>query len=133
MRKRCNDPSRKDYYLYGARGVEVCSEWGSFENFCQWALQNGYDDTLTIDRIDSDGNYEPSNCRWATKAEQARNTSRNRKFLVDGKWLTIAEIASDLSMNYTTLWNRLYISNMSIEEAISKPLRSGGYKRLIWR
>lgn len=74
MRHRCNCPGMKNYPYYGGRGIVVCEEWdNSFEAFYAWAMANGYSDDLTIDRIDTNGNYEPSNCRWATKAIQIAN------------------------------------------------------------
>lgn len=74
MRHRCNCQGMKNYPYYGGRGISVCEEWdNSFEAFYDWAMSNGYSDDLTIDRIDTDGNYEPSNCRWATKAVQSAN------------------------------------------------------------
>lgn len=73
MKDRCNNPRAKDYKNYGAKGVLVCKEWQNVHDFCKWALANGYKKKLTIDRIDSDGNYEPSNCRFVTMKENIRN------------------------------------------------------------
>jgi hypothetical protein len=74
MRSRCKYPSTTHYHRYGGRGISVCTEWEiSFEAFRDWALNNGYSDSLTIDRIDNDGNYEPSNCRWVTNRENCKN------------------------------------------------------------
>lgn len=74
MIQRCENPKSNRFHLYGGRGVSVCKEWREdFMNFYSWAIQNGYTDTLSIDRIDADGNYEPSNCRWATMSEQNKN------------------------------------------------------------
>lgn len=79
MKKRCYNPKHKNYNSYGGRGISVCDEWlNNFSLFCEWAMEHGYTDILTIDRIDVNGNYEPCNCRWVTWAEQARN-KRNTK------------------------------------------------------
>lgn len=80
MMYRCYSENHKSYYLYGGKGITVCKPWHNYNNFKKWALQNGYADNLSIDRIDGSKNYEPSNCRWATLIEQANNTSRNRRF-----------------------------------------------------
>lgn len=74
MKYRCNNPNAPKYPLYGGRGITVCDEWiNSFPAFRDWALDNGYDDNLTLDRIDNNKGYNPNNCRWATSSDQNRN------------------------------------------------------------
>ena len=78
MKHRCQSPSNKDWLRYGGRGIEVCDEWQEFVTFKNWAFDNGYLNTLTIDRINNDGNYEPNNCRWSTMKEQNMNRHLTR-------------------------------------------------------
>jgi hypothetical protein len=74
MKSRCYNEKNKCFYCYGGRGISICDEWkSSFVSFANWALANGYEDTLSIDRIDVDGNYSPTNCRWITMKDQQRN------------------------------------------------------------
>lgn len=73
MIKRCNDPADKSYSAYGGRGIKVCDEWLSINNFVTWAENSGYRPGLSLDRIDNDGDYSPDNCRWSTHSEQMKN------------------------------------------------------------
>lgn len=85
IKYRCYNSKATGYHNYGGRGISVCKEWyDDFTMFLKWAMENGYKDTLTLERIDNDGNYEPSNCKWATKSEQASNRRTSRIYVIDG-------------------------------------------------
>lgn len=76
IKQRCSNPKASSYKYYGEKGIEICEEWKcDFEKFYIWSMNNGYEDTLTIDRIDSKGNYEPNNCRWITRSENSRRVA----------------------------------------------------------
>lgn len=80
MKTRCYNKNHKFYKDYGGRGIEICKEWQhDFMSFREWSINNGYDDDLTIDRIDVNGNYEPSNCRWADMKTQNQNKRNSKK------------------------------------------------------
>jgi hypothetical protein len=122
MRRRCNDPKNKRYEQYGGRGIKVCEDWNSFQNFFDWSKENGYADDLTIDRIDRDGNYEQSNCRWADSVVQANNRSNNHYITYKGKTLTMMEWARALGINYSALRSRINSYGMDIETAFTRPV-----------
>ena len=107
MRQRCNNPNNPSYRNYGAKGVRICDEWKEFAGFRNWAMANGYKESLSIDRIDVNGNYEPDNCRWADDTTQANNTTRNRLIDFHGEMLTMAEIARKLGTTYSTIQHRV--------------------------
>ena len=91
MLNRCNNPKQVSYKHYGERGIKVCEEWHDINNFIEWAESNGFQKHLTIDRIDVDGNYEPSNCRWITAREQAYNKTNSVFFTWNGETLTLMQ------------------------------------------
>lgn len=100
IKDRCNRENNHDYVRYGGRGIAICDEWkDDFQNFCEWAMLNGYSDDLTIDRIDVNGDYEPSNCRWVTRKEQTRNRSITKK-------ISIAEIAEIDGISYQEAYKK---------------------------
>lgn len=108
MKARCTNENSKSYNSYGARGITVCDEWvHDFQAFYNWATENGYEDGLTIDRIDVNGNYEPSNCRWATVKEQNRNTRNNVFVEYKGDKRCMTEWAEMMHVPLSTL--RLHV------------------------
>lgn len=103
MKDRCYNPNVRSYKDYGARGIKICDEWIVPDNFFQWALSNGYREDLTIDRIEVNGNYGPSNCKWSTAKEQARNRRSNIEVEYQGKKMTLIEAAEKSNISYKVL------------------------------
>ena len=100
MINRCENPNHHSFEHYGKRNITVCEEWHDWETFKNWALHNGYSEDLSIDRINTYGNYEPDNCRWATAIEQANNTTRNIIIPYDNRTQTLAQWCRELQLDY---------------------------------
>ena len=95
MMRRCYTTDADTYHEYGGRGIRVCAEWHTYENFRMWALAHGYAPYLSLDRIDNNGDYTPKNCRWATPPQQANNRRNNRKIIAFGESKNLKEWARD--------------------------------------
>jgi hypothetical protein len=108
MKYRCYDIKNREYKRYGMRGIIICNEWkNDFISFYNWAINNGYQDNLTIDRKDNDGNYEPNNCRWITNQEQCNNKRNNRLITINGQTKNLAEWSKISGINRDTLIGRI--------------------------
>lgn len=124
MKSRCYNQNTTHYSRYGARGITVCEEWkDDFQAFYDWAISNGYEDHLTIDRIDNDGNYEPSNCRWATVNEQSTNRSTNHVVTINGISKCLMDWCVDCGVNYKTVKDRLK-RGWTYEDALFKVVQT---------
>ena len=120
MKSRCYNKNVKSYKDYGARKISVCEEWkNDFMKFYNWAMKNGYKDNLSIDRINVNGNYEPSNCRWANKKIQANNTTRNHFITFNGVTLTLQQWSEKTGIKSSTIRARLK-RGWSIKECLTK-------------
>lgn len=108
MRGRCYNKNNKSYIYYGGRGIKICDEWrNNFLNFYNWAINNGYEEKLTIDRINVNGNYEPLNCRWADVTTQANNKTNTRYYELDGEKYTLTELSNKYNKSRNLIQNRL--------------------------
>lgn len=119
MKQRCYNSNHEAYPNYGGRGIAVCSEWkDDFQAFYDWAINNGYADTLTIDRIDVNGNYEPNNCRFTTYKQQDRNKRSNIYFTYKGETHCLSEWCEIQGLERNTVWMRINKYKYPIEKAL---------------
>lgn len=125
MITRCTNPNNPNYKNYGGRGITVCEEWRKFANFFEWSLKNGYKPGLSIDRIDSNKDYCPDNCRYITLEEQQRNRRNNRQIIdpFDGQVLCLAAIAKKYNIPEETFRKRVDKYKIPTERALTKPFR----------
>lgn len=124
MIDRTSNPNSKDFNRYGKRGISVCDEWrNSFKKFYDWANANGYSDNLTIDRINNDGNYEPSNCRWATVKTQSNNKRNNVLLNFNNETHTLTQWSEILKIKPETITSRLN-RGWNIKESLTAPLKN---------
>ena len=121
MKSRCKNETNGSYRWYGGKGIQVCEEWDTyFIAFREWAMNNGYNDILTIDRIDSSRDYEPDNCRWVTMKEQQNNRCNNHRIVFNGEEFTLTQWAERIGLTPNTLSKRLQ-DGWSIERALTTP------------
>jgi hypothetical protein len=119
MKCRCNDPRNKDFPHYGGRGITVSPVWNDFVQFRDWAFSSGYSDNLTLDRIDTNGNYCPQNCRWATPKEQANNRTNNRKISYHGETKNISEWAKHFDIE-PSLFHAAIRRGRTVDEIVER-------------
>jgi len=122
MRQRCENPKCEAYKFYGGRGISVCNEWNSIHAFIKWAKTHGYKKELTIERIDNNGNYEPSNCTWIPMAEQAHNRRSSHIITYKGRSQILTDWAKEYRIGRRTLFYRLK-AGWSIRNALTAPLK----------
>ena len=112
MKRRCYNKHNEHFDRYGGRGIIVCDEWKTdFMNFYDWAMSNGYDDKLSIDRINNEGNYEPSNCRWANQKQQIVNSTAAIKCSLGGNIVSLSDIADILGVSFKRIRRIVYMLN----------------------
>lgn len=117
--QRCENPNNSAFKNYGGRGISICDEWRyDFQTFYGWAIANGYRDGLTIERIDVNGNYDPSNCCWATRKEQGFNRRNNHRITYNEKTQTMRQWADELELDYDVIAKRINVLHWSVEDAL---------------
>lgn len=127
MMQRCTNPKSQSYVNYGGRGIKVCERWLDFENFYE---DMGEPDGLTLERVDNDGDYEPGNCMWASRGEQARNNRRNNLITWDGRTQCLTDWCEELSpllgTSPQTIRTRIQNYGWTVEKAFTTPVNKRG-------
>lgn len=120
IKTRCLNPNDHAFPRYGGRGILLCKEWMDFAVFHEWAINNGYKDNLTIERVDLNGNYEAANCKWITKGDQANNRKSSRFISFENNQYTLSQLARKHSISVPLLHARLS-RGWTIEDAVKEP------------
>jgi len=129
IKDRCANPKSSAYKYYGGRGIAICDEWSNdFLKFREWALSHGYTDTLSIERVNVNGNYEPDNCCWIPRSEQCKNTRWNKYYTLNGETHSTVEWSRLLGGSPSLIGSRLK-RGWSLEKALTTPRRKGNYRR----
>lgn len=123
MRKRCRNKNTTYHKDYVDRGIVVCDEWQKYETFRDWALENGYKDNLSIERINVNGNYEPNNCKWITISEQQLNKRNTHYITYEGITKPMCVWCRDVGLPYSVVENRINRLHWSVEDALKTPVR----------
>lgn len=124
MKTRCLNPNAATFKNYGGRGITVCEEWkNDYVNFKVWAESNGYEEHLTLERIDNNGDYEPGNCKWITLAAQQLNTRQIKYYSYLGNPYTLRQLSEISGIQMHTIDMRIKKLGWSVEDAVTRPLR----------
>lgn len=126
MKDRCYRKTNKDYKHYGGRGIKICQEWlenNGFENFKEWAFENGYKDNLTIERKDVNGDYCPENCCWIPFKKQMANRTNQNIIEYKGETHYLSEWSEILGIRQDTLWRRIFKFGWSVDKAFETPVQ----------
>lgn len=130
MKNRCNNPKTSRYPDYGSRGITVCDEWkDDFQAFYDWSISNGYEDHLTIDRIDNDKGYSPDNCRWVSYLVQGNNSRHNHMITYCGETKSMSDWGRSLDLPFYLLSNRINVYGWTVERAFTTPVGNQGRKK----
>jgi hypothetical protein len=122
IKRRCYNKNQAAYKNYGGRGISLCADWFDFSHFYKWAIDNGYKEGLSIDRIDNNGNYEPKNCRWVDDSTQANNTRVVKRISYHGETLTYMEWSRKLGAKRNIVWKRIVMQGWNEIKAITTPI-----------
>ena len=123
MKCRIKNPKDHKYPLYGGRGIRLCESWEDFEPFHEWAIANGYQEDLSIERIDVNGDYCPENCKWIPLKDQAKNRRSNHTLTWRGETKTITEWSEDLDIKPNIIFARIDRYGWDIERALTQKVR----------